>query len=86
MPDGPWVGRDFDSPHVALRCDCGWTGTDAEIDDWDVQFDRDRVVRKCPNCDEPVAEWGTLRPIDGAVRIARGPLRKALADAGFISG
>jgi len=84
MPEGAWVERSFEEPNIALRCDCGWEGVDSDVRDWDVQSGRDRVVRRCPNCGEPVPEWGALRPIEGAAAIARGPLREALVDAGAI--
>lgn len=57
-----------------FQCDCGWEGTESDITDWDVQQDRDRVVRQCPNCEDPIPEWGTFRPIDGVARIAKGEL------------
>ena len=82
MSDTAWVTRSFDTPHIGLRCGCGWEGTDADIDDWDVQHERDRVVRVCPGCGRSVPEWGTLPSVEGAARIARGPLREALDDAG----
>ena len=82
MPEDAWVSRAVDAPNIALRCDCGWAGTDADVEDWDVQVDRDRVVRNCPSCGRAVPEWGALRPIDGAAMIARGSLREALEDAG----
>ncbi|MFC4989213.1 hypothetical protein [Saliphagus infecundisoli] len=81
MPESS-VARSFDHPNVQLKCHCGWTGLDADVTDWDVQSDRNRVVRKCPNCGEAVPEWGALPTVDGARRIARGPLAEALADAG----
>lgn len=77
-----WVDRSGEEPNVTLRCDCGWKGIDADVTDWDVQRERDRVVRQCPDCARPVPEWGTLRSIDGAASIARGPLAESLADAG----
>ena len=80
MATGPWVTRDFDSPHLALRCDCGWEGTDADIESWTVRRASDRAVRDCPDCERPVAEWGALRGLDGLATVARGPLRSALAD------
>lgn len=67
-----------------LRCDCGWAGAESEVTDWDIQRSRDRVVRKCPNCGEPVPEWGAFRPIDGVARIAKGPLRENLEAAGVL--
>lgn len=82
MPDGAWVERSYEEPYLTFRCDCGWEGTDADVEEWTVQHDVDRAVRRCPGCETPVPEWGTLRPLDGAARIARGPLRKALDDAG----
>lgn len=80
----PSVARSFDHPNVQLQCRCGWDGIDEYVTDWDVQSERDRVVRKCPDCGEPVPEWGALRTIDGASRIARGSLADALADAGYL--
>jgi hypothetical protein len=79
--DDPWLERSFEAPNIALRDDCGWEGTDADIEEWDVQADSDRAVRRCPGCGDPVPEWGTLRPLDGAAQVARGPLREALAAA-----
>jgi hypothetical protein len=83
MPE-PSVARSFDHPNVQLQCSCGWNGLDADVTDWDVQLERDRAVRKCPDCGEPVPEWGALRSINGASRLARGPLADALADAGYL--
>lgn len=80
----PSVARSFDHPNVQLECRCGWSGLDADITDWDVQPERDRVVRKCPDCGTAVPEWGALRTIDGAARMARGPLADALAEAGYL--
>lgn len=82
--DGPWVDRSFAQPNIAFRCRCGWDGIDADIEAWDVQFERDRAVRVCPDCDDPVPEWGTIASIDGATRIARGSLRDSLAEAGVV--
>lgn len=65
-----------------FTCDCGWSGTETEIEQWDVQRIRDRVVRRCPGCGEPVPEWGTFRPIEGVARIAKGDLRAELEAAG----
>lgn len=79
----PSVERSFSEPHIMLNCQCGWSGNDDEIEDWAVQPDRDRVVRQCPACGEPVPEWGALRSIDGVTQLARGPLRASLAEAGF---
>jgi hypothetical protein len=84
MSDESWVSRSFDSPHVGLRCDCGWTGTDADVVEWTVQPDSDRAVRNCPDCGRPVLEWGALRGLDGLATIARGPLRAALEAEGLI--
>jgi hypothetical protein len=85
MPEaGPWVERSFSHPNVALRCSCGWEGIDADVEEWDVQFERDRVVRRCPECDTTVPEWGTMPSIEGAAGIARGPLEEALVEAGVI--
>ncbi len=83
--EGSWVDRSFTHPNIALRCRCGWEGIDADIEAWDVQLERDRVVRRCPGCGEPVPEWGTIASIDGATRIARGPLRDSLVEADVIS-
>lgn len=80
----PAVERHFDHPNVGLQCACGWAGLDADIEDWAVERDRDRVVRRCPACDEPVPEWGTLPSIEGAMTIARGPLAETLAAADYI--
>jgi hypothetical protein len=79
----PSVDPSFDESNVQLTCRCGWTGDDSEIADWAFESERDRVVRCCPDCNESVPEGGALAPIDGAARIARGPLREALADAGY---
>lgn len=84
MPS-PSVERSFSKPHLHLQCHCGWNGYDDDIETWDIQEERDRVVRCCPSCCDPVPEWGTLRPIDGVVQIARGSLRTALVDAGYLS-
>ena len=67
-----------------FSCDCGWAGLETDIDRWDVQTDRDRVVRRCPGCDEPVPEWGTFPSIDGVARVAKGDLRAALDAAGVL--
>lgn len=85
MPEPSWE-RSFSEPHVRLQCECGWTGNDDDIDDWAVQTQRDRVVRRCPDCGAPVPEWGALAPIDGAARIARGPLKTALVDSDYDAG
>ncbi|MFB6140693.1 MAG: hypothetical protein ABEJ26_09695 [Halosimplex sp.] len=79
----PAVDRSFDHPNVQLTCGCGWTGLDADVEDWAIQEDRDRVVRRCPDCGDPVPEWGALNSIEGAAAIARGPLRASLAEAGY---
>jgi hypothetical protein len=84
MTEDAWVIRSFETPHIGLRCDCGWEGTDDDIVDWDVQRERDRVVRVCPDCGTPVPEWGALPSVDGAATVARGPLREALAEAGVL--
>lgn len=70
------------SREYGFACDCGWSGTETEIEEWDVQQGRDRVVRRCPGCGEPVPEWGTFSPIDGVARVARGDLRAELEAAG----
>ena len=80
MPDPSWK-RSFSEPHVQLECHCGWTGHDDDIDDWAVEPERDRVVRRCPECGDSVPEWGVLQPIEGAAKIARGSLETALAEA-----
>jgi hypothetical protein len=77
----PRVERSFSDPNIQLTCRCGWEGLDADVEEWAIEVDRDRAVRRCPSCGEPVPEWGTLRPLDGAARIARGPLAEALAAA-----
>jgi|GEM_PF-2040395 len=82
MPD-PSVDRSFSEPHTLLQCRCGWTGHDDDVRRWDVQRDSDRVVRVCPDCGEPVPEWGTIRPIEAAAGIARGPLADSLREAGY---
>lgn len=81
----PTLERSFSEPNLSLQCACGWSGHDDDIENWDVQESHDRTVRCCPACGEPVPEWGTLRPIDGAARIARGPLRASLIAAGYLS-
>ena len=81
----PRVDRRFSEPNVHLTCRCGWDGYDDDIERWDIDAERDRVVRVCPSCEEPVPEWGTIRPIEGAVQIARGSLRESLAAAGYTS-
>ena len=80
----PWVERSFDAPNVAFRCPCGWRGPDDAVEAWDVQRERDRAVRRCPDCGEPRPEWGAVRPLSGAALVARGPLRRALVDAGVV--
>lgn len=67
---------------VVARCTCGWEGDVGTVENWAVERENDRVVRRCPGCDEPRPEWGTFRPLDGVRRVARGPLRDALRDAG----
>lgn len=64
------------------RCECGWRGLESELKDWDVQRYRDRIVRVCPGCCESVPEWGCLKPIDAAARLARGSMRESLAAQG----
>jgi predicted RNA-binding Zn-ribbon protein involved in translation (DUF1610 family) len=83
MPE-PSVGRSFSDPHTLFQCRCGWEGHDDDVERWDVQRANDRVVRVCPDCGEPVPEWGTIRPIDAAARVARGPLETSLVDAGVL--
>lgn len=63
---------------IEYRCDCGWTGLETTLSDWDVQPERDRVVRVCPGCSTPVPEWGTLRPINGVEKVAAGDLEAVL--------
>lgn len=75
-------GVEMGRKEMRLSCDCGWEGVESEVTDWDVQHSRDRVVRNCPNCEEPIPEWGTFRPIDGVARIAKGELQEALEAAG----
>lgn len=75
-------GVEMGRREMHLRCDCGWTGEESAVTDWDVQRDRDRVVRVCPNCGEAVPEWGAFRPIDGVARIAKGSVRESLDEAG----
>ena len=77
----PRIVPSDDRPNVGLECACGWIGVDSDIEDWDIQRDRDRVVRVCPSCGDPVPEWGCLEPISGVEQIARGSLAEALADA-----
>lgn len=79
----PTVERSFSEPHLALDCTCGWTGHDDDIEDWEVDQERDRVVRQCPACDRPVPEWGALEPIEAAAKIARGPLAEAIAESEY---
>ena len=81
MTEPTWVARTFGDPYLALACRCGWEGRDRDVTDWDVQSDRDRVVRCCPACDQPVAEWGTLTPISGLSSIAKGSLAAALENS-----
>lgn len=76
----PTVERSFDEPYIRLACRCGWNGYDVDIDEWVVERERDRAVRRCPSCDEPVPEWGAVRPLTGADAVGRGPLAEALAE------
>lgn len=78
------IDRSFTEPKIQLECTCGWRGPDDAIEDWAVERDRDRVVRRCPDCGEPVPEWGAFPSIDGAAMLARGSLRAALVDAGVL--
>lgn len=78
------IDRSFSEPNIYLECTCGWRGPDDAIEEWAVERDRDRVVRRCPDCGEPVPEWGTFPSIDGAASLAHGSLRSALVDAGVI--
>lgn len=82
---GPKIRPSYYEPNIHLQCSCGWEGVDGDVVKWDVQKERDRVVRQCPSCHRPVPEWGTLRPIGGVVQVARGPLRDALIEAREIS-
>lgn len=77
------VTRSLGEPHVGLQCDCGWSGTDDDIQDWAIQTERDRVVRRCPDCERAVPEWGALSPIDGVARIARGSLKRSLVESEY---
>lgn len=72
------VRRSFSDPHIRLFCPCGWEGNDDDIKNWHVEHKRDRVVRVCPGCGEPVPEWGALQPIEGAEKIARGSLLESI--------
>jgi len=63
---------------LAYVCSCGWRGRPEAVDSWLVDRDRDRLVRRCPGCDEPVPEWGTFRGLDGVARIARSDVASAL--------
>ena len=78
MSDREWVSRTYGDPYLQLSCDCGWVGRDADITDWVVQDERDRVLRQCPGCEEPVPEWGAFRPIDALADHAHGSLAEAL--------
>lgn len=78
------INRIFAEPKIQLKCTCGWRGPDDAIEDWAVEQDRDRVVRRCPDCGEPVPEWGTFPSIKGAATLAHGSLRAALVDAGVL--
>ena len=80
MPDERSV--EVGAQEYRFACDCGWAGTETDVERWDVQEDRDRVVRRCPGCDEPVPEWGAFPSIDGVARIAKGDLRAELEAAG----
>ena len=64
------------------RCRCGQTTPESELDEWDVQHDRDRVVRVCHDCGESIPEWGCLTPIDAVARVAYGQLAASLAEQG----
>jgi hypothetical protein len=61
---------------------CGWRGPPDAVDAWAVERGRDRLVRRCPGCDEPVPEWGTFRGLEGAALVARGDVAEALERAG----
>lgn len=81
----PSVQPSYYEPYISLTCSCGWDGFDKDVEEWDVQEERDRVVRVCPSCEESMPEWGTLLPIDGAAAIACGSLRESLVEAGVLS-
>lgn len=69
---------------VRARCGCGWTGELSTVEEWAIEPDRDRIVRRCPECREPRPEWGTFHGLDGVRRVARGPLRRQLDAAGVL--
>jgi len=71
---------------LALTCSCGWTGVLRDITDYEVEPDRDRVLRCCPDCGTGVPEWGALASIDGVARVAKGPLLETLVAAGVTEG
>lgn len=77
------IQRSFSSSYITYECQCGWIGNDSDIKNWDIQEDRNRAVRVCPSCQESVPEWGTHCPLDGAMRVARGPLQQALANSNY---
>jgi DNA-directed RNA polymerase subunit RPC12/RpoP len=79
----PQVERSFTEPYIRLTCRCGWTEHNDDVEDWAIERKRDRVVRKCTDCGEPVPEWEAFRPIDGVACLACGSLRESLAEAGF---
>jgi hypothetical protein len=83
MPE-PSVARSFSEPYILLHCRCGWEGHDDDVERWEVQRANDRAVRVCPDCDESVPEWGTIRPLDATARIARGPLKTSLVETGVL--
>ncbi|MBV0903522.1 hypothetical protein [Haloarcula salina] len=76
MTSEPFVS--VGATETKYHCDCGWSGLESALSEWDVQVERDRVVRVCPECATPVPEWGTLRPIDGVEKVASGDLESAL--------
>lgn len=78
---GPSVRIGSTAPYIELECRCGWTGYDCCIEDWMVEHERDRVVRRCPKCENPVPEWGTLQPIEAAARIATGALEASIQES-----
>ena len=82
MTDGPRLEPVQEA--LALTCSCGWEGTLRAITDYELEPDRDRVLRRCPGCGEGIAEWGALGPIDGVARVAKGPLRNTLVEAGVL--
>ncbi|KXA88594.1 hypothetical protein AKJ57_06655 [candidate division MSBL1 archaeon SCGC-AAA259A05] len=68
---------------VKFQCDCGWRGEVGKITDWEIEVDRDRAVRRCPNCGETKPEWGTFPFLKGVKKIAKGSLKKKIEEAGI---